>query len=78
MAPNETDNNETNLTYSQLTDYYNDLVLHLKLAENNFKVAIDSEIKEANRNESLEKESKIIKMLNENILPALEFTVSPD
>ena len=78
MAPNETDNNETNLTYAQLTDYYNDLVLHLKLAEHNFKVAIDSEIKEANRNESLEKESKIIKMLNENILPALEFTVSPD
>ena len=78
MTPNETDNNETNLTYSQLTAYYNDLVLQLKLAEHNFKVAIDSEIKKANRNESSEKESKIIKMLNDNILPALEFMVSPD
>lgn len=72
------------LTYSLLTDYYNELVLQLKLAEHNFKVAIDLEIEEAidleieevNRSESLAKEHEIIKLLNESILPALEFTVS--
>ena len=66
----------SNLTYSQLTDYYNELVLQLKLAEHNFKDAIDLEIKEVKKNESLAKEYEIIKLLNESILPALEFTVS--
>ena len=66
----------SSLTYSLLTDYYNELVLQLKLAEHNFKVAINFEIKEVNRNESLAKEYEIIKLLNESILPALEFTVS--
>ena len=65
-----------NLTYSQLINYYNEFVLQLKLAENNLEVAIDLEIQESNRSESMEKERNIIKSLNESILPALEYTVS--
>ena len=64
------------LTFSLLIDYYNELVLQLKLAEHNFKVAIHAEIEEVNRSESLAKEYEIIKLLNESILPALELTVS--
>ena len=64
-----------NLTYSQLTDYYNDFVLQLKLAEHNLEVAIDMEIKESKRSESMEMERNIIRSLNESILPALEYTV---
>ena len=65
-----------NLTYSQLTNYYNEFVLQLKLAEHNLEVAIDLEIQESKRNDSMEKERNIIKSLNETILPALAFTVS--
>ena len=64
-----------NLTYSQLTDYYNEFVLQLKLAEHNLEVAIDMEIKESKRSESMEMERNIIRSLNESILPALEYTV---
>ena len=66
----------SNLTYSQLTDYYNEFVLQLKLAEHNLEVAIDLEIKESKRSESMEMERNIIRSLNESILPALEYTVS--
>ena len=69
-------NNKSNLTYSKLADYYNELVLQLKLAEYNLNTAISSEIKNINRSEALETQRKIIKLLNETILPALEFTVS--
>ena len=65
----------SNLTYSQLTDYYNEFVLQLKLAEHNLEVAIDMEIKESKRSESMEMERNIIRSLNESILPALEYTV---
>ena len=65
-----------NLTYFQLTNYYNEFVPQLKLAEHNLEVAIDLEIQESKRNDSMEKERNIIKSLNETILPALEFTVS--
>ena len=64
-----------NLTYSQLTNYYNEFVLQLKLAEHNLEVAIDMEIKESKRSESMEMERNIIRSLNESILPALEYTV---
>ena len=66
----------SSLTYSQLTNYYNEFVLQLKLAEHNLEVAIDLEIQESKRSNSIEKERNIIKSLNETILPALEFTVS--
>ena len=64
------------LTYSQLTNYYNELVIQLKLAEHNLNVTIDLEVKEEHLNNTLESEKKIIKLLNESILPVLEATVS--
>ena len=57
-------------------DYYNELVLQLKLAEYNLEIGIDLEITEARRAKSSEKESNIIGLLKERILPALEYTVS--
>ena len=70
------DDESNSLTYAQLTDYYNELVLQLKLAEHNLKVAVNFEIKEVYRTESLKKESDIIRLLKDSILPALEYTVS--
>ena len=70
------DESNRNLTYAQLTEYYNELVLQLHLAKHNFKVAVNVEIKEVDRNKSLKTESNIIRLLNESILPALEYTVS--
>ena len=70
------DDEYNNLTYTQLTEYYNELVLQLHLAKHNFKVAVNVEIKEVDRNKSLKIESNIIRLLNESILPALEYTVS--
>ena len=70
------DGSQSSLTYAQLTEYYNEFVLQLKLAEHNLKVAINLEIKEGHINESLKQEREIITLLNESILPALEYTVS--
>ena len=67
---------KSNLTYSALTDYYNEFVLQLKLAEYNLEVAIDLEITETSTTKSLEKQDNIIKVLKERILPALHYTVS--
>ena len=67
---------KSSLVYSELTDYYNELVLQLKLAEHNLEVAIDLEIMEVSRTKSSEKQSNIIGLLKESILPALEYTVS--
>lgn len=63
-------------TYSQLTNYYNELVIQLRLAEHNLNVSIALEVKEDHLSKELERETNIIKILNESILPALEFTVS--
>ena len=68
--------NSSYLAHTSLTDYYNDLVLQLKLAEHNLNVAIDLEIKEENKSKSLESERQIVTLLKESILPALEITVS--
>ena len=64
------------LTYSQLTSYYNELVIQLRLAEHNLNVTIDLEVKEEHLNEAVEVEKRIIKVLNESILPVLEAIVS--
>ena len=66
----------SNLTYSELTNYYNELVIQLRLAEHNLNVTIDLEVKEGYLNNALKREKRIIKLLNESILPALEATVS--
>lgn len=64
------------LTYSELTDYYNELVLQLRLAEHNLNESIHLEIDESSKHDALQKQREIIKLLNESILPALQFTVS--
>ena len=64
------------LTYSQLTNYYNELVVQLRLAEYNLNVTIALEVKEEHLSEAIKNETRIIKLLNESILPALEATVS--
>lgn len=70
------DSSKSKLTYSELTGYYNEFVLHLKLAEVNLNVSIDLEINETNKNESLKSEKEIITILKKNILPPLEYIVS--
>jgi len=67
---------DTNLTYLKLTEYYNELVLQLKLVEHNLNVGITREFNEANKNDSLKKEREIFTLLNESVLPALELIVS--
>ena len=64
------------LTYSQLTNYYNELVIQLRLAQYNLNVSIALEVKEEKINDALKREEEIIKLLNESILPAIETTVS--
>ena len=64
------------LTYSQLTNYYNELVVQLRLAEYNLNVTITLEVNEEHLSEAMKNEKQIIKLLNESILPALEATVS--
>ena len=67
---------EYTLTYSQLANYYNELVIHLRLAQYNLNVSISLEVKEESLSEAMREEEQIIKLLNESILPALETTVS--
>ena len=69
-------NRNSTLTYSQLTSYYNELVIQLRLAEHNLNVTINLEVKEEHLNKAVKMEKNIIKLLNESILPALETTVS--
>ena len=71
-----TDHNKPTLTYSQLTNYYNELVVQLRLAQYNLNVSIPLEVKEESLSKALKEEEQIIKLLNESILPALETTVS--
>ena len=70
------DHSITTLTYSQLTNYYNELVVQLRLAQYNLNVSIPLEVKEESLSKALKEEEQIIKLLNESILPALETTVS--
>ena len=70
------DNDNTTLTYSQLINYYNELVIQLRLAQYNLNVSIALEVKEEKLSYALKREEQIIKLLNESILPALETTVS--
>ena len=75
-AAHDSCKNHGTLTYSQLTSYYNELVIQLRLAEHNLNVTIDLEVKEEHLNNSLKAEKKIIELLNESILPVLEAIVS--
>jgi len=64
------------LSRAYLTEYFNELVIQLKLAEYNLNQTIAMEVKESYRKAALDNEAFIIKIMNENILPALEFMVS--
>lgn len=55
--------------YSQLVNFYNELVIQLRLAQHNLNTTIVKE-------EYLSEQLKVIKLLRESILPALETTVS--
>lgn len=57
------------LMYSQLVNFYNELVIQLRLAQHNLNTTIVKE-------EYLSEQLKVIKLLGESILPALETTVS--
>ena len=65
-----------NLTRIELTSYYNELVLQLKISQsfliNNFEKEIQAEY----RMDVKEKINQIINLLNRSILPALEISVS--
>ena len=64
------------LSPTHLTEYYNEFVIQLKLAEYNYNETISMEIKENYMTAALNNEEIVIKILNESILPALEFMVS--
>ena len=68
----------TPLTYGQLVKYYNELVVQLQLAKTivNDSSLIPREVIEAEQTEVLEAERGIIQLLNETVLPVLEYTVS--
>ena len=52
------------LTYSQLTNYYNELVIQLRLAQYNLNVSTALEVKEENLSYALRREEQTIKLLN--------------
>jgi len=64
------------LSRTHLTEYYNELVIQLKLAEHIYNASIATEIEEEYTKAALDNETVVIKLLNESILPALEFMVS--
>ena len=64
------------LSLEHLTEYYNELVIQLRLAEYNHNESIEMEVTENFTKAALDDEEAIIKILNESILPALEFMVS--
>ena len=64
------------LSLEHLTEYYNELVIQLRLAEYNHNESIAIEVTENFTKAALDDEEAIIKILNESILPALEFMVS--
>jgi len=67
----------TTLEYGQLAKYYNELVIQLKVAEMivNDSSLIALEVVEAERAEVLDIERNIIHLLNETVLPVLEFYI---
>ena len=66
----------TCLKRSHLINYYNELVIQLRIAERLINTSIIKEIKEDERTEVKDKESKIIELLRGSILPLLHIAVS--
>ena len=61
---------------SQLVNYYNELVIQLRIAERLLNTRITTEILEEKRNEVEKNETKIIELLRGSILPLLNIAVS--
>ena len=68
--------NATCLKRTQLINYYNELVIQLKIAEHLVNASISIEIQEDSMAEVEKRERKIIKLLQESILPLLDIAVS--
>ena len=66
----------TSLKRSQLVDYYNELVIQLRIAENFINTSISREIQESKRTQVEEVQGKVIELLRENILPLIDVVVS--
>ena len=66
----------TCLKRSELIRYYNELVIHLRIAENLINASISKEIQENNTAEVEKKQRKVIELLHKNILPLLGIVVS--
>ena len=66
----------TSLKRSQLVNYYNELVIQLRIAENFTNTTISREIQESHRTEVENRQRKVIELLRENILPLLDVVVS--
>ena len=68
--------NATCLKRTQLVSHYNELVIQLKIAEYLVNTSISKEIREDCMAEVEKRERKIIKLLQESILPLLDIAVS--
>jgi len=68
--------NVINLTRSELTNYYNELVLQLKISQSFLINNIAKEIQVEYRMDVEETLKQIINLLDRNILPRLELSVS--
>ena len=64
------------LKRSELIRYYNELVIHLRIAENLSNTSISREIQENDTAEVETRQQKIIELLHKNILPLLDIVVS--
>ena len=58
----------THLKCSQLVNYYNELVIQLRIAEILINTSISREIQESNRSKVEKGQRKVIELLPENIL----------
>ena len=77
IEPPMCSNNATTcLKHSQLVNYYNELVIQMRIAERLLNTSITTEIREEKRNEVEKNETKIIELLRGNILPLLNTAVS--
>ena len=65
----------TCLKRSQLVDYYNKLVIQLRIAETLVNTSVSREIQENWRTRVEKRQRKVIELLRENILPLMDVVV---
>ena len=64
------------LKRTKLINYYNELVIQLRIAERLINTSITREIREEKRNEVKGREEEIVELLRGRILPLLSIAVS--